>query len=289
MFLVIHSRLPRKNLYELFIRTHQTLATVIFVSALLHVSSSVSSKSYLYVALGIFGATFLIEGGLSLRSNMLFIPNSNNAGVRVGEIFAYPTEDDRSPIQVTILLQKPLSVRAGQYINICIPSLGLRSMMQSHPFVVASWTGKQQRKLELVIEPCGRWTKRLHSRASGLSGQNGGLGRVLFTGPHGIAVPVENYEYVLMIASGYGILAQLPLLERLVQGTLAREARARRIRLVWEFENIGQSPYMFRLNDLLANLGLYETIYPLLNWLLVEDRKLGNNCVSQKGWFYITR
>jgi len=51
---------------------------------------------------------------------------------------------------------------------------------------------------------------------------------------------VGNYEYVFMVASGYGIIAQLPLLERLVQGTLAREVRARRICLVWEFEDIGE-------------------------------------------------
>jgi hypothetical protein len=64
--------------------------------------------------------------------------------------------------------------------------------------------------------------------------------RVLFTGPHGMIVPVGNYEYVFMVARGYGIIAQLPLLERLVQGTLAREVRARRICLIWEFEDIGK-------------------------------------------------
>src|SRR5438874_12952673 len=108
---------------------------------------------------------------------------------RVGEIFKYPDGDDNSPVQMTIFLERPLKIKAGQYINIWMHSLGVRSFMQSHPFVVASWTGKQQKNLELVIEPRRGWTKKLHSRAITASGQTGGLGRVLFTGPHGAAVP----------------------------------------------------------------------------------------------------
>ncbi|OBT40527.1 hypothetical protein VE00_09009 [Pseudogymnoascus sp. WSF 3629] len=58
-----------------------------------------------------------------------------------------------------------------------------------------------------------------------------------------------------MIASGYGIIAHLPLLDRLVQGMQAREAQARRIRLVWEFKDEG----------------LYNAVRPLLNLALAED------------------
>jgi NAD(P)H-flavin reductase len=200
---------------------------------------------YFYITLGIFGLTSLAEGGLLLRHGITFKSSKEKKRTRVGEIFKYPGEDDKSPVQVTILPKEPLEMEVGQYINICIPSLslGLLSSMQSHPFVVASWTGKLQTKLELVIQPRRGWTKKLHSRAITVSGQGGGLGGVFFTGPHGASIPVDEYEYVFMIASGYGIVAHLPLLERLVQGTLAREVRARRIRLVWEFEDIGESTY----------------------------------------------
>jgi hypothetical protein len=198
---------------------------------------------------------------------------------RVGEIFKYPGEDDDSPVQLTILPKEPLKMEAGQYINICIPSLGVWSFMQSHPFVVTSWTGKQQTKLELIIEPRRGWTKKLHSRAITASWQSGGLGWVLFTGPHGVPVPVDEYEYIFMVVSGYGIIAHLPLLERLVQGTLAREVRARRICLVWEFDDIGESDLHDSCLSHLKVIGLYKAVYPLFNWILVEDRKLGNNCV----------
>jgi NAD(P)H-flavin reductase len=209
------------------------------ISALLHVPSTLFPRLYFYIAAGIFTLSSVAEGGILLCYNRILARGKDKMMSRVGEIFKYLGEDD-SPVQVTIFPKEPLEMKAGQYINICIPSLGVWSFMQSHPFVVTSWTGKQQTKLELIIEPRRGWTKKLHSRAITASGQSGGLGRVLFTGPHGVPVPVDEYEYVIMVVSGYGIVAHLPLLERLVQGTLAREVRARRICLVWEFEDIGE-------------------------------------------------
>jgi hypothetical protein len=92
-----------------------------------------------------------------------------------------------------------------------------------------------------VIEPRRGWTRRFQSRAMTQPGRNGGLGRVLFTGPHGAIIPLHRYQHIFMITSGYGIIAHLPLLERLVQGTIARETPARRICLIWEIEDIGNS------------------------------------------------
>lgn len=228
----------RKRFYEIFLRLHQTLAALVAISILLHVPPTLLPPLYFYVTTaGIFIVTFASEGALWLYHNGIFtrkIPI-------IGEVFKYPDSDENSPIQVTILLQTPLAIEAPQYINIWIPSLGIRSSMQSHPFVITSWTGKKQTNLELLIEPRHGWTKRLRSRAVTASGHNGGLGRVLFTGPHGAPVPLYGYEYFFMVASGYGIIPHLPLLERLVQGTLAREVRARRICLVWEVEDIGKS------------------------------------------------
>jgi NAD(P)H-flavin reductase len=52
---------------------------------------------------------------------------------------------------------------------------------------------------------------------------------------------MEEYETVLIVASGFGIAAQLPYLKRLIHGYNAREVRARRIHLVWQIENKGES------------------------------------------------
>jgi len=170
--------------------------------------------------------TSAAEGCLLLRHNGIFARGNDVQVPRVGEIFKYPDGDDNSPVQITIFLERPLKIKAGQYINIWIRSLGVRSLMQSHPFVVASWTGKQQKNLELVIEPRRGWTKKLHSRAITTSRHNRGLSQVLFTRLHRAVVLVDRYEYVFIIASDYSIMAHLLLLEQLVQGTQACKVRA---------------------------------------------------------------
>jgi predicted ferric reductase len=231
----------RRRLYEVFLRLHQTLALLVVVSSWLHVPSTRLPRFALYTSLGIFGLASVADGWLLVRRSVALTRRKDNDGPSVVEIFKHQGNDDKKPIQLTLLLKEHLKMKAGQYINMWIPSLGFLSRMQSHPFVVTSWTGKRQSYLEFVIEPRGSWTRRLHLRALTVSGQKGGLHRVFFTGPHGISPPVDEYEYVFMVASGYGIVAHLPLLERLVQGTRAQEVRARRIRLAWEFADVGRS------------------------------------------------
>jgi predicted ferric reductase len=200
----------------------------------------------LYLCLGLFGLAALADGWLLVRRSIAFSRRADGRRLGVIELFKHH-DDDKLPVQLTLRLKDRLKVQAGQYINMWIPSLGLFSGIQSHPFVVTSWTGKRQGHLQFLIQPRGSWTQRLNSRATKESGQDGGLSRVFFTGPHGISPPVDDYEYIFMVASGYGIVAHLPLLERLIQGTRAQEVRARRIRLVWEFADVGRwSSYVVR-------------------------------------------
>lgn len=55
----------------------------------------------------------------------------------------------------------------------------------------------------------------------------------IFSGPHGTGIPVGDYGKVLMIATGFGIVAQLPYLKQLVRGTNNYQVRTREIRLIW--------------------------------------------------------
>jgi NAD(P)H-flavin reductase len=63
----------------------------------------------------------------------------------------------------------------------------------------------------------------------------------MFSGPHGQSIAMEKYETVLMVASGFGIAAQLPYLKRLIHGYNSREVFARRIHLVWQIEDKGKT------------------------------------------------
>jgi hypothetical protein len=52
---------------------------------------------------------------------------------------------------------------------------------------------------------------------------------VLFSGPHGKSTPMDDCENILIVASGFGIAAHLPYLNRLIHGYNTREVCARRI------------------------------------------------------------
>lgn len=87
---------------------------------------------YIWITLGVFIAALGLEGAILLRRNGLLVKLPV-----VGEIFKHG-EENSSLISLTIILGKPLEVEAGQYINVFIPSLSIRSMIQSYLFVVAS-------------------------------------------------------------------------------------------------------------------------------------------------------
>ncbi len=52
---------------------------------------------------------------------------------------------------------------------------------------------------------------------------------------------MDNYEKILMIASDFGIAAQLPYLKQLIRGYNERRLHARRVHLVWQVRDISES------------------------------------------------
>lgn len=137
--------------------------------------------------------------------------------------------------------------------------------MQSHPFVVISWNVEISNELylELLIKPRTEWTRTLHRSAI-----NGNLRNsiALFSGPHGIPVEVEKYEYIFMIAKDYGIAAFLPLLKRLVS-LIGGKCRVVRICVVWELCEL----------DTKENA---DIVAPSINSILDQDKGL---CWYQPG------
>lgn len=141
-------------------------------------------------------------------------------------------------VRIRIQLQKRLKVKAGQAVNLWIPSVSFWSFLQSHPFVVISWAEKPQDHLDLFVKPQRGLTRELLYHARSGYAMNPW---VLFSGPHGRSIPMDAYENILMVASGFGIAAHLPYLKQLIHGYNAREVRARRIHLVWQVQDISKS------------------------------------------------
>ena len=78
---------------------------------------------------------------------------------------------------------------------------------------------------------------------------------VMFSGLHGSVAPVGSYESVIMVASGSGIVAQLPYLKQLVYDHNNHRARTRRVHLVWYLQ------YDSRFESTLISINAYFTRY----------------------------
>jgi FAD-binding domain/Ferric reductase NAD binding domain len=139
-------------------------------------------------------------------------------------------------VKIRLALSRPLEVEAGQHIELWAPAANFWSFWQSHPFVVTSWSEGPQNTLDLFIEPRRGFTQKLLQ----YSKSNHSPRLAPFSGPHGTSAPVRDYKTVLMVASGFGIAAQLPYLRQLIYGYNACKTRTRRVHLVWQVETLGK-------------------------------------------------
>jgi len=96
-------------------------------------------------------------------------------------------------------------------------------------------------------------------------------GLAMFSGPHGASVPMDEYEIILMVASGFGIAAVGPYLKQLIHNFHIRKVQARREHVIWQIQDIGQPPPASFLLKKLTVLDIGLVGQPLLNVNLHED------------------
>lgn len=82
-----------------------------------------------------------------------------------------------------------------------------------------------------MVEANRGLTRVLHGRATD-------EGQASFTtfiiGPHGSSEPVDQYESIFAVASGFGIAGVIPYLKQALHGYNTCTSRVRRIHFVWE-------------------------------------------------------
>ncbi|KAK1656995.1 hypothetical protein BDP55DRAFT_639143 [Colletotrichum godetiae] len=219
----------KDNLYEIFIRLHQGMAILSIYGIWEHLAAqSVFARLLLYVSVGASALSLLLLSGLVIyRNGLLFHGFPRTSISNSGDV-----------IIIELRLSRPVFVDAGQSISLWMltPSAKLRSLWQTHPFVVASWSASPADTLHLLVEPRSGLTEKLLQFSKMQKVQQ--TCPALFGGPHGMSVPVTDYDVVLMVASGYGIAAQLPYLKKLIYEFNSRKARTRRIHLVWTLDTI---------------------------------------------------
>jgi NAD(P)H-flavin reductase len=183
---------------------------------------------YVYIFAGIAAALLVVQCG-----GVVFRNKAWGRGFSRANITCF-----NGTVRIRIAVPRPIEIKAGQYINVWMPSVSWY-IFQSHPFVVTNWVEGKQVTLELFIQPRRGLTRRLFSRGT-LDARDSIPRLALFTGPHGISIPVVEYETVLMVATGFGIAAQLPYLRQLIHGYQTCKARTRRVHLVWQLQSLGE-------------------------------------------------
>ncbi|KAK1973402.1 hypothetical protein LZ30DRAFT_641862, partial [Colletotrichum cereale] len=213
----------RHRIYELCLRTHQALAALAAVGVALHLLSFASQfLLWVYIYLAVTALATLMQGCLMAFRNKAM-------GQTLGRAYI---DHVTGTVQVSIKLSRPLKFEAGQYLLLWIPRVRL---FECHPFVVTSWAEAEQSIVDLFIKPQRGFTSSLVRYSHGRVVPR----LALISGPHGVSVPVWDYEAVLMVATDHGISAQTPYLKKLVYGYNHCRGRTRQIHLIWQVSNLG--------------------------------------------------
>lgn len=214
-----------------------------------------SARLYIYIAVGIFGLTTCLESAKLLYRNGIF---SGRGAPRALVSFAVSKPQagaDVTAAHIQILLPRPVHVEPGQYINLWIPSVGLGSWVQTHPFTITSWSRAKQDTLKLLVQPRQGFSRNL-ARHGNLAVNSSISFLALFTGPHGISEDTDHYETVLLVTSGFGIAASVPYLKKMIHGYNTCTSHVRRLHLLWQIESIGESwqlPWTFLFKNKLKS------------------------------------
>ena len=126
--------------------------------------------------------------------------------------------------------------------SLYMPGLCFRSCFESHPFVVVSVRHDLRGStLQLMVEPRRGWTNRVLRKAHIGNTTTDSSFVAFFSGPHGRVVSVNAHGTVVMIASGWGIMAQIPYLQQLIRSFNNSSTRAQRVHLIWQLDHLGSS------------------------------------------------
>lgn len=220
----------KRRFYEIFLSTHLACAAVALYALWKHTAAS---RGHLWVCVSTLTVTSSFHAlRLLFRNFVLGKKSVRMVAKQYGEDIMF----------VTLQLPRPWTVRAGERVNLGVPSLGLFYLLQAHPFSITWWEDNVEGEAEsisLMFRARNGFTRKLLQHVepdreywAWIDGPFG-PSSVHNCGP---AKEVGDYGYILMITSGIGIAAQLPYIKELLQNRRKAEVRTRKISLVWELD-----------------------------------------------------
>lgn len=190
-------------------------------------------------------------------------------------------ENVQNSLLVKVNLPRPWKVRPGQYVYLTMIRPGLFSILQRHPFMVAS-SESEGHDFQLRIQPRTGFTNRLLTRSLvGVTQLS-----ALVEGPYGHGFDLRDFGTVVLFASGIGIVGHLAYIQELVHDYRQSKTKTRDLLLVWHVDNKYQLDLVWevmnnilRRDDLPATAIRQGTRTPSGNEKI--DRHLGGSSTNE--------
>ena len=227
LILLLSLRIFRRLVYEWFLRSHLVLTVAAIVAIFLHLASKKSvGRVFLGAGVLLWTCVTVVHGLAFLVRNL-----ARGRSMAIAQVSSLPRA-----IHVSIEVPRSWKVKAGQFIFLSIPTSGVRSALQSHPFMIAWWEHSGNGlTIYLLIKPRRGFTKNLAS----LSDRS----RLAFVdGPYGVDYGLGQFGTVLMFATGIGIAGQMPHIKEIITGYNDCTLCTRRIMLIWQLDKEGGAP-----------------------------------------------
>ena len=230
--------------YELFLWFHQDLAFVMTYTLWRHILSDLK-MSYAYLLSS--DSTLLITFMMKCFTVLYWNFSIHN------DCFRALIVKQNDAVRMTIFCSQSWKVKTEQHLNVWISFISLWLSVQSHPFIIVSWSEGEKLSLEFLIELRDSFTQKLFNhiseywkenisvqvmkedsdsqskadnmnkrlfddvRDSHSSLKHSDLCMTFFSESHCSGILIDDYRKVLMIITEFEIEAQLLFLKELIQ------------------------------------------------------------------------
>jgi hypothetical protein len=227
--------------YETFYRAHQMLTAALLYAVWQHIPPT-AQLSPLYVILALLFPTLalLYYSSMTAYRNGIF---SSRGRTCMTVSYKGGMEEKDGAADLHISLPRLTQVKAGQYVNLWMPSVSLWSWAQVHPYMIVSWEKNPVDELDVVVQARHGFSARLVRYAQWASPRPVSFPGLVI-GPHGTSKDLNCYKSVLAVTSDSGILSVISYVKSSICHGISA-SRTRRIHLVWQIDQPGKLIVVF--------------------------------------------
>jgi predicted ferric reductase len=226
----------RRVFYEWFLNLHLLLSVAVLVAIGLHVFSKKPAEIFLQIGIYLWAGVTMVNWFMfAFRNFVIGRPFATAVATRLSNSYPSDLVDPSNVLRVDITVPRKWRVRAGQYIFLSIPRLGVLTGLRGHPFMISWWDwSRKGLTISLLVKSRTGFTGELdrHTNKELLA---------FIDGPYGIQHRFGDYGTVIMLATGIGIAGHIPYIKDLISGYNNCEVRTRRILLVWQISKESKS------------------------------------------------